>query len=139
MPGRTCSMSDDPPDDAVGDGTSTAEATPYTGAADDERPDWWRAASATFEAHGLVEYQPPRFADGTVIYEVITSLEADLGVEVDLVGYGQAGEDEWFVRVDGARVAEIDRQRRVGGKTIYDMAPDAFEVLVREAVTGPDE
>lgn len=107
--------------------------------AGEQRPDWWRAAEAAFEEHGLVEYRPPRFGDGTVIYDVVSPLEAELGVDVDLAGYGRAGDDEWFVRVDGTRVAEIDRQRRVGGRTVYDVDPDAFEALVRDAVDEPHE
>lgn len=96
--------------------------------AGDPLPEWWQSAKATFEAHGFVEYRPPRFRDGTVIYDVISPLEEEeLSVEIDVVGYGRASDDEWFVRVDGTRIAEIDRQRRVGGRTVYDLDAGTFE------------
>lgn len=129
-------------DDEPADGESTddepTEDDEVSSGTDPERPEWWRSAEALFESHGLVAYRPPRFEDGTVIYEVVSPLADELGVNVDFVGYGEADDDEWFVRVDGTRVAEIDRQRRVGGQTVYEMDPDAFETLVRDAVGDSD-
>jgi len=135
-------MAGEPTDeDRAGDGKidSLGETAPTSGAtttrtADDEHPKWWRTASAVFEAHSLVEYQPPRFTDGTVIYEIITPLEADLGVKLDFMGCGKADDEEWFIRVDGRQVAKINHRRRIGGQTVYEMAPETFEELVREAV-----
>ncbi|PSP79389.1 hypothetical protein BRC81_05245 [Halobacteriales archaeon QS_1_68_20] len=92
----------------------------------------WRAAERTFEEHGLVEYTPPRFADGVGVYEVLVPLEEEFGVDIDFVGYGEAGDDTWYVRVDATPVTTVERERRIGGETVYLLDSDEFRRLVRE-------
>lgn len=98
-----------------------------------EKPDWWLANEADREAMDLPAYEPPRFADGTFVHEVVPVLEAELGVEVTLIGVNVDWGDEWEVRVDGDCAFTVGRSRDDGGNTHYQVGSATFERRVREA------
>jgi hypothetical protein len=108
-------------------------ADPYADVDVSTLPEWWRRAIEEFEAHGLRAYRPPRFADGALKHEVVSALEADLGVDVEVRGVDVTHGDDWTVFVDGARVGTVGRHRTPEGFTEFETTSEAFERLVRSA------
>lgn len=98
-------------------------------------PDWWTDAIEEFEAYDLRPYRPPRFGDGTLKYEVVSGLEADLGVSIRFLGRDVTYEDDWLVEVDGQPLGEVGRHRSPEGYTVFEMDADEFAAWVREEVT----
>lgn len=107
---------------------------PYANADVESLPDWWTDAIEEFEAHGLRPYRPPRFVDGTLKYEVVSGLEADLGVSIRFLGRDVNYEDDWLVEVDGQLLGEVGRHRSPEGYTVFEMDADEFAAWVREEV-----
>ena len=97
-------------------------------------PDWWRRAVELHREFDLRPYRPPRFADGTFKHEVVADLEATLDVDVRLRAVDARYGDDWTLLVDGDPVADVPRRRSAEGYTVYELVPEAFERLVREAV-----
>lgn len=111
------------------------ESNPYADADPSAYPDWWWENVELFRAHGLRPYRPPTFADGELVPEVVSALEAELSVDVDIrVLNPQAGND-WEVQVDGERVITVERNRRTDGRSVYRLRSDELETAVRDAVT----
>jgi hypothetical protein len=107
---------------------------PYADVDVSSLPAWWRRAIEEFEAHDLRPYRPPRFADGTLAYEVIGPLEAEFGVDIDFASVETDFREAWSVRVDGEPVGAVGRRRSPEGYTVYETDPDDFEALVRAAL-----
>lgn len=96
-------------------------------------PDWWREGVELHREYGLRPYRPPRFTDGAFTQAVVTDLETDLGVDIRLSGFDTQHGDDWTLLVDGESVATLPRQRSPNGYTVYGLASDEFERLVRDA------
>lgn len=103
--------------------------------ADESRPNWWLRATDHFEAHDLVPYQPPQFADRTLKHTVQRELEATLDVTISLQCKNAEVGDDWTVLVDGDPVGTVGRYRSRDGYTMYEIDPDEFRDLIRSAVT----
>jgi hypothetical protein len=97
-----------------------------------DRPDWWRENERIREERGLPPYDPPRFADGTYVHEVLDRLETDRGVDLRLMGVNTRYPEDWEVRVDGEPAFDIERTRDENGNTVYGLDADAFVRRVDE-------
>jgi hypothetical protein len=104
------------------------------GSDDESRPTWWQRAVDHFEAHDLVPYQPPRFADGTFKHTVEHELEQQLGVTITFRCKNADVGDDWTVLVDGRPVGTVGRYRSRDGYTVYEIEPNEFRDLIRSAV-----
>lgn len=111
-------------------------ADPYADVDISTLPEWWRRSIREFESHGLRPYRPPRLADGTLKHEVVSALEADLGVDVGLRGVDVTHGEDWTVFVDGDRAGTVGRHRAAGGFSVFETTSEAFERLVRSAAAG---
>lgn len=107
---------------------------PYDGTDRGSLPEWWRSAIESFEAHDLRPYRPPRFSDGELKHEVVTGLEAELNVELRIVGDDTSYGEPWTVMADGRPALTIPRRRTSAGYTLYEIESETFEKLVRESV-----
>lgn len=101
---------------------------------DDGKPEWWVANELDRASLDLPAYEPPRFADGAFVHEVVGSLEAELDCEIRLIGVNVDWGDAWEVRVDGETAFSVDRDRDDGGNTHYRIDSGEFERRVREHV-----
>lgn len=111
------------------------ESDPYEDVDVSRLPAWWRRAIETFRAHDLRPYRPPRFEDGTLKHEVVDRLEVELGVEVRLACFNARHGDDWDVFVDGERVGAVGHRRSPDGYSVFEVAGDEFERLVRSGVS----
>jgi hypothetical protein len=109
------------------------EADPYDKVELGTYPEWWRQNIREFRKYGMRPYRPPRFQDGALTPEVISQLEADLNVTIDLRAINPRVNEDWSVWVDGARIGQIGRERTGDGHTEYHMTAAEFEQLVRTA------
>lgn len=107
---------------------------PYDDADLSALPDWWRHAVLEHRRYGLRPYRPPRFEDGVLKYEVVTALEARLGVDLRFVGRNAAYGDDWTVEVNGEPIGTIARYRDTEGYSVYEMGSDEFVEWVESAV-----
>ena len=112
------------------------EADPYADEDLASLPAWWRANVEEFRRFDLRPYRPPRFADGTPVPPMIEALEAELGREVRFRDFAPADDDTWDVFLGDDRVGSVGRYRHSDGYTVYEVEPDAFERLVRDAANG---
>ena len=112
------------------------EDDPYADEDVSTYPEWWRRNIEQFRDHGMRPYRPPRFTDGAYAPEVVAALETELGVGVLLRAVEPRVGDDWSVVVDGREVATVGRHRSGDGYTVYELPSDAFEALVRDAVSG---
>ncbi|SDY46315.1 hypothetical protein [Halopenitus persicus] len=110
------------------------ESDPYADVDLAELPAWWSAAVEAFRSRPGPAYAPPRFADGALVPPVVSRLEATHDVDIRLLGVDVREGDPWEIRVDGTRVATIDRERTRDGYTRYGITADAFEELIADAV-----
>jgi hypothetical protein len=110
------------------------EEDPYEGVDLSTYPDWWREAVERFREHGMRPYRPPRFGDGELVPPTVADLEAELGASVDLRSTDPGPDPDWTLWVDGERVREVGRHRAADGHTVYELAREEFEALVRSAV-----
>lgn len=110
------------------------EEDPYEGADLSTYPEWWRRNIIEFRRYGMRPYRPPRCEDGTLMPELISRLEAEHDITIDLRGLDPKVDDDWSVLVDGTPVAEISRQRTSEGYTRYHVTATEFENIVRTAV-----
>lgn len=101
---------------------------------DGGKPEWWVENELDRASLDLPEYEPPRFADGVFVHEVVGSLEADLDCEIRLIGVNVDWGDAWDVRVDGDRAFSVERDRDESGNTHYRVDAGTFERRVREHV-----
>lgn len=107
---------------------------PYEAVDISELPDWWRDAIEEYEAHDLRPYQPPRFEDGTLKHEVVSTLEAEHGVSITFLGFNVEYREDWSVRIDGEDVGTIGRHRSARGYSVFEMETDEFAEFVRGAL-----
>ncbi|WP_152040137.1 hypothetical protein [Salinigranum salinum] len=111
------------------------EEDPYADTDVDALPSWWRQNLESFRDHEMRPYRPPTFADGTVLPERVETLESELGVEIRLRKRITSDADEgWTLFVDRSPVAHVERVRNEEGRSVYEIAADEFEALVRDAV-----
>lgn len=110
------------------------DTTPYADVNVSELPEWWQKAKQEFEAFGLRPYRPPRFEDGTLKYEVVDELEAELDVEISFTSIDSAYTEEWELRVEGEIIDHVGRFRSPEGYTVYEIDSDEFVDLIESAV-----
>jgi hypothetical protein len=111
------------------------EEDPYADTDVDALPSWWRQNLESFRDHEMRPYRPPTFADGSVLTERVEALESELGVEIRLRKRITSDADEgWTLVVDRSPVAHVERVRNEEGRSVYEIAADEFEALVRDAV-----
>lgn len=103
---------------------------------DDDRPEWWVESAAIKADLGLPAYDPPRFADGTYVHEVVEPLEREFDCDILLGAKNPQYPDDWTVRLDGDPAFAIGRRRDADGNTVYEMDPDRFRSAVREALSS---
>lgn len=109
-------------------------SSPYEGMDTSALPDWWRRSIEAFEAHGLRPYRPPRFADGTLKYEVVEQLESQLDIDIRLRGVNITYGDEWTVLVDDEAVGTIGHRRDANGYSVFEITAAEFRALIASAV-----
>lgn len=114
------------------------DSDPYADVDLTELPAWWRRAIEEHEAYGLRPYRPPRFADGTLKYEVVSRLEERHGIEVRLVGKNVGHPDDWVVFVGDDSVGTVEHRRSPEGYTVFGVSADDFVAMVEEYLDGPD-
>lgn len=102
--------------------------------APESKPDWWLENERDRESMDLPAYEPPRFADGTFVHDVVPALESSHGCEIRFLGVNVAYPDDWEVRIDGEPAFPVGRTRNEQGNTVYQLSADAFERKVAEAV-----
>lgn len=107
---------------------------PYEDINLDDLPDWWREAVEEFRKYGLRPFQPARFEDSTLKFEVVSELERDLGVDMRFVGVDARYGDDWIVKVDGDAVGTVPRRRDADGYTVFEMTADEFQTWIRAQV-----
>lgn len=91
-----------------------------------DRPDWWRENERIREERGLPPYEPPRFADGTYVHEVLDRFEAEYGVDLRLLGVNTRFPEDWELRIDGEPAFAVERTRDENGNTVYELAAAEF-------------
>lgn len=104
----------------------------------DAKPEWWTENEALKRSFDLPDYEPPRFADGVYTHEVVPSLEAEYGIEIQFIGIGTRYLDDWVVRIDRRTAFGIGRFRDDNGNTVYKLSADEFRDGVRSAVADSD-
>lgn len=109
---------------------------PYENVDIETLPEWWQESIRTFEEYDLRPYRPPRFEDGTLKYDIVSELETELSVTIDILGFDVTYGDDWTVLVDGEPVTDIGRRRSAEGYTVFEVSSDEFEAIVRSAVDG---
>lgn len=107
---------------------------PYEDVDLDSLPDWWQRAVEEFESHDLRPYRPPRFDDGVLVHEAVSDLESELGVEIRFRSVDTDYRERWGVWIDGTAVGAVGRHRSSEGYTVYELARDEFESLIRDAI-----
>lgn len=114
------------------------QASPYEGEDLQEYPDWWRESIKEFREHGMRPYRPPRFSDGEMVPRVVEELESHWDVEILFRAVNPSVGDDWEIQIDGVRVAEISRERRGDGYTVYEIDTSTFALLVLNAESSTD-
>lgn len=109
------------------------ENDPYEGEDLSKYPVWWRDLVEEFREHGLRPYRPPRFLDGELTLDCVSSLESELSVDIQFKTTN-AEEDEWNIYIDGDVVGSVPRTRMGDGYTLYRMTSSEFEEVVQSAV-----
>jgi hypothetical protein len=111
---------------------------PYEDTDVEDLPDWWAAAVEEHEEHDLRPYQPPRFEDGELKYEIVKELEEAYGISITFKGVGVTYGDDWTILVDGEEVSEIERRRDVAGYSVFEVESDEFIALIEDHLEGPN-
>lgn len=111
---------------------------PYEGTDVTQLPDWWQRAIREWEQHDFRPYRPPKFSDGELAPECIGQLEAELDVEIKIIGINISYGDDWVIAVDEEPIESISRHRNSRGYTVYEMTSEELERSVREYVGDED-
>ena len=98
------------------------------------KPDWWLANERDRASMDLPAYEPPRFADGVFVHEVVPEVESAHDCEIRFLGVNVSYPDDWEVRIDGQPAFSVGRTRNEQGNTVYRMDSDEFERRVVEAL-----
>lgn len=130
-------MSDDPSPRPADVPAGFDEEDPYADVDLEEFPEWWRENVRAFREHDMRPYRPPQFEDGTLVPELVASLESELDAEIRLRKHiGPDAATTWRVSVDGETAGSVDRVRNEEGRSVYSVPAEEFERLVRETVDG---
>lgn len=111
---------------------------PYDGEDITDYPGWWQENIHEFRSNGMRPYRPPQFSDGTVVPTVISQLESELRVEIDLRVMDPSVGDNWNILLNGQEIAPIGRERLGEGYTEFKLTSDAFEQLIIEQLESGD-
>lgn len=103
------------------------EDRPYEDEDLSDYPDWWRENIQEFQKYNLRPYRPPRFQDGELVPEVLSQVEDEYGVDVQILSTEPAKEQNWEFRVDGRVLLSFDKFRHERGYSVFQI--DAEEVL----------
>lgn len=103
---------------------------------DSERPQWWRRNAELRARMGLPEYEPSRLADGTYIHEIVAEIEAEHGVEVELVSEDPSYPSVWVFRLDGTDCVTAKRHRDERGNNVYQITAEELREQVAATVSG---
>jgi hypothetical protein len=98
----------------------------------ENQPDWWADNERLRRELGLPVYQPPRFENGTPVYQVVTALEDRFDCQIRFGGVGLGTADEWPVTVDGVEVGRLPRRRDESGNVVYQCPPEDLRAMVEE-------
>ena len=96
-----------------------------------DRPAWWRRNEALKRSLDIPAYEPPRFADGTYVHDVIDDVESTFDADVQLVGYDTTFPEDWSLTVDGETVTNVGHGRNSDGNTVFDVTSEQFRDLLR--------
>jgi hypothetical protein len=95
---------------------------------DDRRyPDWWQNNICEFKDHELGDYHPPVFKDGKYAPVTVEALETEYDVDIKFQSVNPQTGNRWQILVDGEPIADIDRERKIGGISIYQITSDSLE------------
>jgi hypothetical protein len=94
------------------------------------RPDWWDTNQNLRDRYSLPEYNAPRFKEGTYTYEVVSEIEDQYACDVRFIGINTRYPEDWEIRIDGDRVADIARRRDSDGNTVFEMTAEEFREVV---------
>lgn len=104
----------------------------------EDRPKWWERNEALKREMGIPAYEPPRFADGTYVHEVVDDIESRFDCSIRIVGHDTAYPDDWRVEVDDEDAGAIGRTRDPNGNTVYDTDAEAFRNRLRSHLEAED-
>lgn len=99
-------------------------------------PRWWRKNINIFQFHGMRPYRPPRFSDNEYTPPLISDLEEELNLDIQLRTIDPDRKKDWEILVDGTRIAAVARTRTSEGYSQYEIESDTFETLIRSHVNG---
>lgn len=111
------------------------ENDPYEGEDLSTYPEWWRRAIKEFRAHGMRPYRPSRFADQEYTRPLVSTLEQELNVDIQIQAIDPHEVNEWEILVDGTPIETVTKVRESEGYSLYQIDSDRFESLVRDAAT----
>lgn len=100
----------------------------------DSLPDWWRSAVDEFADHNLRPYQPPRFADGTVVPPAVSSAEKTYDVEIQFMSIGAESMTERTLYINNEPTVTVEHRRKSAGYTVYGITHEEFEEFVAAAL-----
>lgn len=110
------------------------ENDPYEGEDLSTYPDWWRQNIYEFREHGMRPYRPPRFEDDELAPPIISDLERELGLSIQLRVTSPEQGNRWELYVDEERVCTVDHRRAGEGYSVYEITSSEFERIVCDAV-----
>lgn len=96
-------------------------------------PTWWRGLIKEFQEHRLRPYRPPRFIDGILTPNCVSSLESELSTDIKFKT-STTENKYWRIYVDGKTVAFVARTRTAEGYTLYKMTSTVFEDIIRSSI-----
>lgn len=97
-------------------------------------PEWWRRAIEEFDAHGLRPYRPPRLEDGTLLHEVVESIESTHDVTLFFGTTEESFREEWAVHLDGSRIGSIGHHRSPSGYSVFEIDADELRSMIGRAL-----
>lgn len=98
-------------------------------------PQWWRENIEEFRAHDMRPYRPSQFIDGEYTFPLITELEDELDVVIQLRATNPQEGEDWELYVDNKYIAAIGHHREGDGYSLYEIESTNFESLIRDVVT----
>lgn len=110
------------------------EQSPYEGEDLEEYPDWWRKNIKEFRKYNLRPYRPPRFQDDEMVPEIISQLEDEHKVEIQIISTDPSREESWEIRVNGDPVVAINKHRHKLGYSVFMIDSDDVRSAVRNEI-----
>jgi hypothetical protein len=109
---------------------------PYKDESLKKYPSWWQNNIKKFRESGLPPYRPPRFSDGRYSPEVISELESEHNISIQLRCINPQSRTDWEILVDGNQAGKVGRTRKSNGYSLYKITSEKFESMVKGQLQG---